>query len=75
MLNRTAFLFESLSRNTEGTAVWRGWVQTLGILGSTSVTGNRMSSSNSFWLINNALQERIFCLIIEVAQAQILNMI
>lgn len=75
MLNKTAIPFESLSRNTVGTAIWRGWVQKLGILGSTSVTGNRMSNSNSFWLINNAPQERIFCLITEVAQAQILSII
>lgn len=47
----------------------------VGILRSTSVMGNIMSNSKSYWLINNALQESIFCLIIEVAKAQILNMI
>lgn len=37
--------------------------------------GNIMSNSKRYWLINNALQERFFHLIIEVAQAQILDMI
>lgn len=69
------FPFENLSRNTAGTAVWMGWVWKVGILKSMSVMGNIMSNSKSYWLINNALQVRIFWLIIEVAQAQILNMI
>lgn len=37
--------------------------------------GEIMTDSKSYWLINNALQEGIFHLIIEGAQAQILNMI
>lgn len=52
-----------------------GWAQKVGILRSTSVMGNIMSKSRSYWLINNALQERIFCLITEAAQAQILDVI
>lgn len=37
--------------------------------------GEIMSDSKSYWLINSALQEGIFWLIIEGAKAQILNMI
>lgn len=52
-----------------------GWARKVGNPRSTSVMGKIMSNSRSYWLINNALQEGIFCLIIEGAQAQIPNMI